>query len=753
MRSFLLLILFIAAINTHGQIITTIAGDGFGGYSGDGGPASVARLNTPYGIFADASGNIYIPDGGNRCIRKISSSGVITTVAGTGILGHTGDGGPATAAQMHEPTCVCLDGAGNMYIADQYNNCIRKVNAAGIISTFAGTTVGGYSGDGGPATAAKLNYPYSVIADATGNVYIADRLNNRIRKVDLSGTITTVVGTGTTGYTGDGGPATAATLFQPVSLCLSPGGDMYVTDWGNKRVRKINPAGIISTFAGNGTPTFVEGVAAVSSGLDYPYGVSIDCGGNVYIADFTNYRVVRVNTSGIVNSIAGNGTFGYSGDGGAATAAQLYYPIALSLDAAGDMLVSDQGNNVIRKITNPGAGGIISGPNNVCVGGTATLTSSLAGGSWSTTTGRVSITSGGVYTGLTVGVDTIEYTGCSSVSRYPVTVNTTPTIAAISGPDTVCAGSTITLTDPTSGGTWTSGATATATIGATGVVTGVAGGTATITYRVTTSCGTASAYKTVTVSPLPTVSPITGPTFICNDTGITLANATPGGTWSSINTLIAAVNSVGHVNGFTTGVDTIMYTVTNGCGTASASYTVTVMTLPAVSPVSGPSSVCEDSSITMTDTTSGGIWSVSSGAIATISTTGIVTGVTAGTVTISFSKTNLCGTASMTAIVSVVDCDTILTTKCVNIPQKFVVSPNPANTTFTISGVAGADDHEILLELRDMPGRMVYHTQLKIKNGSISESVTVPEDIQSGIYILSLHNSTGRHSQPLVIQR
>lgn len=755
MKKIILLLALLFSANAYGQIIHTIAGNGFAGYTGDGIPATASSLHTPYGICVDAAGNIYIPDGGNRRVRKISPAGTISTIAGTGVLGYSGDGGPATAAQLFEPTCVFVDAANNVFIADEYNNCVRKINPAGIITTLAGTGTSGYTGDGGPATAARLYYPYSITADALGNVYIADRGNHCIRKINTAGIISTFAGTGTSGYSGDGGPATAARFFQPVSLCLSTSGDMYITDWGNRRVRKINPAGVISTIAGDGTFSFADGVPAVSTGLSNPYGVSIDCNGNIYVGEYTGYRIRRINAAGIIHTIAGNGTFGYTGDGGPATAAQLYYPIALSLDAAGDMLVSDQGNNCIRKITNPGTGTTISGPSVICVGGTGSYTAAVAGGTWGSITGRASISGAGVATGVSSGVDTITYTGCSSLSRFPVTVSTTPTVASISGPDTVCAGATITLINPTTGGMWTSSAAGIATVASgTGTVTGISAGVSAITYTLTTSCGTATTSRTVTVIPLPTVAPISGPNVICDDNGIDLTNPTPGGVWSSTNTSIAVVSATGHVNGFPYGVDTIMYTVSNGCGTAAALHTVTVMTLPAISPISGPNTVCRDSTITLTDTTSGGTWSSTFTSITTVGATGIVTGITAGTDTIRYSKTNACGTASAFKVIRVLNCDSILSAPPgYQLPDDVAIVPNPAKGSFLITGnIDTPPGSETEIEILELRGRCVYKSKFIAPDGRITHMVATEKALPGGLYVVVVKTAVACKVKRLLIQ-
>ena len=341
----------------YGQIITTIAGNATGGYTGDGGAATVAELNQPQGVTIDGSGNVYIADIGNNVIRKVNTSGIINTIAGNGTAGYSGDGGPATAAELSSPECIALDGSGNMYIADFENNVIRKVNTAGIISTIAGNGSTGYSGDGGPATAAELSQPGFVTIDGSGNMLIADVNNDVIRKVNTSGIISTVAGMVPGGYSGDGGPATAAQLNGPTNIAVDSNGNMYITDLGNHVIRKVTASGIISTIAGNGTQGYSgDGGPATSATLYYPWGIAVDGSGNVYFSDDHNYRVRKVNTSGIISTVAGNGTQGYSGDDGAATAAELNYLAGITIDSAGNLYIADAGNSRIRKVSSGGLG-------------------------------------------------------------------------------------------------------------------------------------------------------------------------------------------------------------------------------------------------------------------------------------------------------------------------------------------------------------------------------------------------------------
>ena len=322
------------------------------GFSGDGGPATAARLNMSLGgVALDSAGNLYIADLLNERIRKVSPVGTISTYAGNGGYGFWGDGGPATAAQLSLPHGVALDSAGNLYIADSNNHRIRKVTPGGTISTYAGTGTEGFSGDGGPATAAHLDRPDGVALDSAGNLYIADLGNSRIRKVTPGGTISTYAGNGGYGFWGDGGPATAAQL-RPRGMALDPAGNLYIADFGNSRVRKVTPGGTISTYAGTGTPGFAgDGGPATAAQLSFPQGVALDSAGNLYIADSNNNRIRKVTPGGTISTYAGTGLQGFSGDGGPAIDAQLWFPVGVALDSAGNLYIADQENQRIRKVT------------------------------------------------------------------------------------------------------------------------------------------------------------------------------------------------------------------------------------------------------------------------------------------------------------------------------------------------------------------------------------------------------------------
>ena len=338
--------------------ITTIAGTGECCFSGDGGPAVEAELRNPYGVAVDSAGNVYITDVSNQRIRKVDSTGTITTIAGTGELGFSGDGGPAVEAELYDPAGVAVDSAGNLYIADSGNQRIRKIDSTGTITTIAGTGECCFvsTDDGGPAAAARLAFPYGVAVDSAGNLYIADSWNRRIRKVDSTGTITTIAGTGELGFSGDGGPAGAARLAFPYGVAVDSAGNVYIADVSNQRIRKIDSTGTIITIAGTGEFGFSgDGGQAVEAELRNPYGVAVDSAGNLYIADTGNRRIRKIDSTGTIITIAGTGELGFSGDGGPAAAARLAFPYGVAVDSAGNLYIADTGNRRIRKLT-PGGG-------------------------------------------------------------------------------------------------------------------------------------------------------------------------------------------------------------------------------------------------------------------------------------------------------------------------------------------------------------------------------------------------------------
>ncbi len=360
---------FICSLNfAQAPIITTIAGTGVPDYTGDGGPATAATLNFPTKVGSDAAGNIYIADNGNNTIRKIAVNGTITTIAGNGTAGYSGDGGPATAALINSPWGIATDGANNVYFCDASNYRIRKIDAInGIITTVVGTGAGGYTGDGGLATSATMGTVVALTVDPTGNIYLADADNNVVRKVDVNtGIISTIAGTGVGGFSGDGGPAISAQFAFPVGISIDVNGNLYVSDNVNHRIRKINTSGIISTVAGTGNPGYNgDGILATSANLYNPWDAVADTNGNIFIADFFNYCIRKVDGStGLISTYAGtHGVTGYTGDGGLATSATMNAPTAC-LDNNGNVIIADAYNNAIRKVSVPVSSTIM--PGNTC---------------------------------------------------------------------------------------------------------------------------------------------------------------------------------------------------------------------------------------------------------------------------------------------------------------------------------------------------------------------------------------------------
>jgi len=368
--SILFAVIFISSVPASAQsswVINTIAGiPTTPGYNGDGAAATNANLDNPSDIAFDASGNLYIADFINNVIRKVDTFGNIYTIAGTG-FGHgagasggggayTGDNGPATAADLNGPFALAIDTVGNVFFADGYNHVVRKVTVStGIISLVAGTAgaAAGYRGDGGPATNALIDNPVGLAFDRAGNLYIADDHNHVVRKVSRSDTITTFAGNNIVGYSGDGGQATAASLGNPIGVATDAAGNVYITDTGNV-VRKVNTLGIISTFAGTGVAGYTgDSGLATAATLASPERVTVDGSNNVYISDLGNNVVRIVSPTGVISTFAGNNIVGYAGDGGPATAAELFAPEGVAINHLGYIYIADRGNDIIRFIGPP----------------------------------------------------------------------------------------------------------------------------------------------------------------------------------------------------------------------------------------------------------------------------------------------------------------------------------------------------------------------------------------------------------------
>ncbi len=602
------IVFFIGSFHTSSaQIIATYAGNGLAGYSGNGGDATLAQLDTPTCVAQDPSGNIYINDQRNNCIRKVSPSGIISTVAGINTAGFAGDNGPATAARMNANWGMNVDAAGNIYICDQSNHRIRKVNTAGIITTIAGTGTGGYSGDGGPATAANINSPMGIATDASGNVYFSDSYNFCIRKISTAGIISTIAGVpGLAGFSGDGGPATAARVKFIWGMNFDAAGNLYLCDGPNDRVRMVNTSGIINTIAGNGTSGFAgDNGAATAASLNKPLGVFVAHDGRIYIADCDNNRVRQISTSGIITTIAGNGIAGYNGEGIPATTAQMHHPIGVVVDANDNVYFSDVRNARVRKVIN-----ILSFEKGddellpVCENAISVPINDL-------------LAVRDVYIGLT---------DVWSLHTPPAHG------AAIVGYAATSTGGVLTP----SGLTYTP-------------ATGYVGPDS---FRVKVANTLASDIITiyVTIDPLLAPGPIIGASRLCLGDTTLLTNSLAGGIWSSVGGLLQVSPSLSYciVKGLSPGLDTIRYTVTNACGSVDALKIITVNPLPYPGTISGPAALCLGSNVSFIASVSGGLWSASNLNISVAPSAPdkcIVSGAMQGIVTLAYSVSDTLCTA------------------------------------------------------------------------------------------------------------
>ena len=353
----LLALLLCSALGAFAQApgtIVTVAGNGTFGYNGDDIAATTAWVGNSVGVAVDSAGNLYIADETNRRLRKVTAAtGKISTIAGTGVFGFNGDNISATTAQLGDPRGIFVDSQGNIYLTDLGTNRVRKINSSGIITTIAGTGVSGYNGDGAAASLARLAAPSGVVVDALGNLIFADSANNRIRKITSDGNINTIAGTGVSGYNGDG-PATSAQLNAPQGLAIDSAGNIYFCDEANQRIRELTTTGQVATVAGTGTGGYNGDGPALSTQLSAPFGIALDSRGALVFADALNRRVRKLSPDRAqITTIAGTGVSGYNGDGIAATSAELSEPGGIAIDSAGNIYVTDVSNLRVREIIAP----------------------------------------------------------------------------------------------------------------------------------------------------------------------------------------------------------------------------------------------------------------------------------------------------------------------------------------------------------------------------------------------------------------
>jgi sugar lactone lactonase YvrE len=346
----ILLGLFLLPLFLQAQVIVTVAGTGLGGYDGDGGPATNAKLHYPVALAFDKDGNLYVTDEGVYRVRKIDPAGIITTIAGTGTYGYCCDGGPAVMARIGFINGIAADQHGNIYLADGGGSHIRKITTDGIIHTIAGTGATGYNGDGIPATDAEFNGVVGVAIDDTGNVYACDIYNYRIRKISPGGIITTIAGTGIDGFTPDGARADTSAIGDSYCVQVDISGNVFFKD--KDRIRKIaSGTGILTTIAGNGTSGYSgDGGAATNASISTAK-FAVDTSGNLYLGEETSKRVRKVNTEGGISTIAGCGVTGFDGEGISALLAKMSYAIGVAIHPDGEVYFADKGNSRVRRIT------------------------------------------------------------------------------------------------------------------------------------------------------------------------------------------------------------------------------------------------------------------------------------------------------------------------------------------------------------------------------------------------------------------
>lgn len=364
MRLFVVVLVFLASCALGGVamadsaeqvprfIISTVAGTGELGFSGDGGPAVAAQIQKPTAVALSSQGHLYIADEQNKRVRMVGLDGIISTVVGTGRTEVQSEERLAVETNLDNAYGIAVDQEDNLYVLSRGHGKIFKVGKDGIARHIAGMGERGFAGDGGPAIDAQINFSNHLVADAEGNLFVADTGNQRIRKISPDGIISTVAGMGEMGFAGDGGPAIEAQFAYPAAIAIDGEGSLYIADFNNHRIRKISPDGIIETIAGTGEPGYNgDGKNALVSQIGEPCGVAVDRAGYVYIGDQVNNRVRVVTPSGLMHTVAGTGVRGYSGDGGPAERAQTSNPDIIAFDREDNLYIPDHINGVVRKLT------------------------------------------------------------------------------------------------------------------------------------------------------------------------------------------------------------------------------------------------------------------------------------------------------------------------------------------------------------------------------------------------------------------
>jgi len=833
-RTLLLLILLLPLFAKAQRITVTVAGTGLAGFNGDGNPSISTLINRPFDVCVDAAHNIYFTDNSNGRVRKLSAkNGMITTVAGGGTT--SADGIPATS-ELLSPVTLCIDAAGNLYLTSA--GVVKRVDAAtNIITTLPLFSEGG------------------ICIDNAGNLYgLGHDVVNKLAAG--SGIVTTIAGTGAGGYTGDGGPATAATMSfsafgEGTFICVNAGGDVYFLDQGTSVIRKIEAAtGIISTIAGDTTgPLF--GVPAMSARLGMVTGLCIDGSGNLFFNELScSCRKIDMTTDSVY-IVGGNYGVESFRDDTNSVYSWMHDPYGLCADAGGNIYIADEGNNRIRKLIQltpvptfalgegqtiepcsgtacsintqmsitdidfgqpetwtvlnapvngtltgfpytkpslgtdslvlptglsymPGAGytgadsfrirvtdgiyadtvmvyvsvsappsaGVISSPSGpeMCIATSAPFSETIAGGTWSMTNSNAYILSADV-TAITPGLDTIIYTPisyrCPVTSSYTISIMAWPAPGIISGTDSICAGSSVTLTD-TAAGVW-SVTNSNASVSSSGLVSGLLPGSDIVNYAVTNVCGTVTASLAIRIDSIPYAGMLSGAGNVCEGSTITLTDSITTGLWTASNRN-AAVSGWGIINGISTGVDTILYTVSNACGAAIASAIVTIDPLPHAGLILGDSTVCLGATISLTDTVPDGIWTQINNH-GMLSSSGSYYGLSVGVDTVFYSVVNSCGGTSATLQIKVIDC-TGLGINAGHASSDLNLFPNPVSSVLNIAWTNWLPQNTVVVE--DISGRVISRTAWANTDNGIGSMEIDATNLTPGVYFVKINSSEVR---------
>jgi len=786
--SFLVVLIAITGYNIANaqRIMVTYAGTGVGGFSGDWGAGKAAQINQPHDVCMDAANNIYLIDQTNGRIRKISAqNGVISTFAGGGT--STVDGVPAISALL-TPNYMCIDASSsNIYLTS--SNQIKKINiATGIITTVAGLSTAGFSGDGGPAIAASMQGPAGICIDASGNLYVADESNNRIREIyAATGIINTIGGSGVYSYSGDGGPALLATLSDPMAIGVDASGNVFFSDQDGNYIREIVAStGMMKHIAGIpvGYVAAAAGGPAATTAIGQIYGMHIDARGDLYCDDGSCSCVHIDMRSGNIYLEAGSlASDGYNGDDRNAINDFLNVPGGLWVDGAGNIFIADQNNNRMRKaiqLTHTptfafGKAQYI----NACPSGYIAIDSQLTitdldsaqPETWTVISAPMhGVMAGFPFTTLSLGTNSVvtptsvyyvpssSYEGLDSfqvqVSDGALTDIVTVYVAVgagnITGPTRVCAAASVLLTDDILGGVWSESNT-NATLATDGTVTGVLAGTDVIEYAINTTCGMATSSSTVTVDLLAptTAGTIAGPESLCAGVAASLTNATEDGVWS-VRTPGATISSAGVLTGATAGTVTVMYTVTNGCGTIATSDDITILPQPDAGTITtSETTICTGSTITLSDGAAGGVWSAANNHSA-ITSAGVLTGVTPGTDNILYSVTNSCGTATASQAVIIIRCTTGVSS--VSSTPGITIFPNPAAYSLNISWSDLLPGNASVVVI-DVTSREVLRTALFDNANGTGETQLNISDLKEGVYFLTFNSESAHFTNKFVVSK